>query len=133
MLPIESRDQLAAVYVAGGEQRKLHVGEEGVACLLGQLHTLNRIHGAAYDMVDFDFDLDFLARDEELRLDAFLVLRNSCAEVAGVEPIPRRTNCFVDGGERSCSRHLVIGEGQVQVDGEPRHIAQKEIDRGTTL
>jgi len=41
------------------------------------------------------------------------------------QSFPRRSECLVDRSQRVCARQPMIYEGQIQVDGEPRHLAKE--------
>ncbi len=134
MLSIEGGDEFAGEEVGEGDDRYFRETERSFD---GRRDStcLYRVDGSPQDGRDFDLDLNAFGPDEKSRDGTFRlsgVLGNPCAgnrlAHACSNPAHRMIDCCKRFGAR-VGRQV----GQIDIDGETRHVANEEIDRGAAL
>ena len=90
------------------------------------------LHRAAHHEVDFDLDLDATAAHQQFGF-AGIGRRRMCLEPSLLQSIGGLPECRLDARERFVTRQRVIGENQIKVYREARHVAYEQVDRRAAL
>src|SRR5665213_974650 len=91
------------------------------------------MYRAAHDEVDLDLHFDGPAAHQQLGLFGISSTAHADLESKCSELLRRLTDRVTDARERRFARHAMVDEDQVEVDRQPWHIADEEIDGGTAL
>ena len=132
MLPVQRRDQLAAVHVLQRDDRNLRIRRQHVARGRRERGPSHRPHSASHHDVHLDLHLHGTAAHEQLGLTLCsrrrMHLQASLLQALGCLP-----DGLVDASQRGVPRHRVIGKDQIEVHRQARHVAHEQVDRGATL
>lgn len=115
VLPIQRRNQLAAVDVLQRHHRNIQIRHQHVAGGWRERSATHRLHRAAHDEVDFDLDLNRATAHQQLRLSCCrrrrVRLESSLLQSLGGLP-----DSLVDARQRLVTRQPVIGKDQIEID-----------------
>ena len=88
---------------------------------------------AAHDEVDFDLHFDGATTHQQLGLGSIGSGLHARLEATRLEPLGRLLQHLADASEGSITWQAVIRKDQVEIDRQPRHVADEQVDRGAAL